>query len=190
MFDPLQKIMHASMYSVVQKVSELSNFGKNLAANCSETQHQVCQVQEKQRKISQPSCKLDVDWVTELGVKAHSTLNTPFWRCSSSQPTSWPVLTNKIDTGHGQVFNVCLILISSWCHCRRNISCFSKIQNGLPFWCLLTRVVLEKRPLNGCSVVVLLCYKDGQMSAFQQWEKYIAAVSNSWMMQSPSALLK
>jgi len=43
---------------------------------------------------------------------------------------------------------------SSWCHCRLIISCPSKIQNGLPFWCWLTEVVLEKRPLNGCSVVV------------------------------------
>jgi len=33
------------------------------------------------------------------------------------------------------------------------ISCSSKIQNGLPFWCRLIQVVLEKRPLNGCSVV-------------------------------------
>ena len=31
------------------------------------------------------------------------------------------------------------------------ISCCSKIQNGLPFWCQLTQVVLEKRLLNGCS---------------------------------------
>jgi len=31
------------------------------------------------------------------------------------------------------------------------ISCSSKIQNGLPFWCRLTQVVLEKRLLNGCS---------------------------------------
>jgi len=31
------------------------------------------------------------------------------------------------------------------------ISCSSKIQNGLLFWCQLTQVVLEKRPLNGCS---------------------------------------
>jgi len=36
------------------------------------------------------------------------------------------------------------------------ISCFSKIQNGLPFWCRLTQVVLEKRPLNVC-VCVHLC---------------------------------
>ena len=33
----------------------------------------------------------------------------------------------------------------SWCHCHPIISCSSKIQNGLPFWCRLTQVVLEKR---------------------------------------------
>jgi len=41
---------------------------------------------------------------------------------------------------------------SSWCHCQPIISWSSKIQNGLPFWCRLTQVVLEKRPLNGCSM--------------------------------------
>ena len=30
------------------------------------------------------------------------------------------------------------------------VSCFSKIQIGLPFWYRLNRVVLEKVPLNGC----------------------------------------
>jgi len=40
---------------------------------------------------------------------------------------------------------------SSWCYCHLIISCSSNIQNGLPFWCRLTRVVLEKRPLNWCS---------------------------------------
>jgi len=29
-------------------------------------------------------------------------------------------------------------------------SCSSKTHNGLPFWCWLTQIVLEKRPLNGC----------------------------------------
>jgi len=43
---------------------------------------------------------------------------------------------------------------SSWCHCQPIISCSSKIWTGLPFWCRLTQVVLEKRPLNGCGVVV------------------------------------
>jgi len=40
---------------------------------------------------------------------------------------------------------------SSWCHCHPIISCSSKIQNDLPFWCRLTQVVLEKRPLHRCS---------------------------------------
>jgi len=43
-----------------------------------------------------------------------------------------------------------------WCDCHPIISCSSKIQNGLPFWCRLTQVILEKRPLNGSSVVVLV----------------------------------
>jgi len=30
------------------------------------------------------------------------------------------------------------------------VSCFSKIQIGLPFWYWLTWVVPEKGPLNGC----------------------------------------
>jgi len=40
---------------------------------------------------------------------------------------------------------------SSWCHCQPIISCYSKIQNSLPFWCWLTQVVVENRSLNGCS---------------------------------------
>ena len=38
-----------------------------------------------------------------------------------------------------------------------NISCSSKIENGLPFWCRFTQVVLEKRPLNGCSSSIYFC---------------------------------
>jgi len=49
---------------------------------------------------------------------------------------------------------------SSWCHCHPIISCSSKIQNDIPFWCQLTQVVLEKRPLNGCCVVVVIIEKD------------------------------
>jgi len=33
------------------------------------------------------------------------------------------------------------------------VSCFSKIQIGLPFWYRLTRVVLDKGPLNVCVCV-------------------------------------
>jgi len=45
---------------------------------------------------------------------------------------------------------------SSWCHCLPSIFCSSKIHNGLPFWCLSTQVVLEKRPVNTCSRCWLL----------------------------------
>jgi len=49
---------------------------------------------------------------------------------------------------------------SSWCYCHF-ISCFIKIQIGIPFWCRLTHVVLKKRPsvcpsyvlLNGCNII-------------------------------------
>jgi len=36
------------------------------------------------------------------------------------------------------------------------VSCFSKIQIGFTFWYRLTRVVLEKGPLNGCVCVFVL----------------------------------
>jgi len=49
--------------------------------------------------------------------------------------------------------------LSSCCHCHPIVSCFSKIQNGLPFWCWLTQVVLEKRPLNVCMYVCTLWAK-------------------------------
>jgi len=47
-----------------------------------------------------------------------------------------------------------IISVSSWCH--PVIFSSSKIQNGLPFWCRLTQLVLENRPLNGCSSSVVI----------------------------------
>jgi len=43
---------------------------------------------------------------------------------------------------------------SSWCHCHPIISCFSEIQNGLPSWCWLTQVVLEKKAVKHMYVYV------------------------------------
>ena len=47
-------------------------------------------------------------------------------------------------------------------HCHPIVSCSSKIQNGLHFWCRLTQVVLEKRLLNGCrrhdNILLLLLF--------------------------------
>jgi len=45
---------------------------------------------------------------------------------------------------------------SSWCHCHPIISCSSKIQNDLPFWCQLTQVVLENNHYMDAVAVVVL----------------------------------
>ena len=44
----------------------------------------------------------------------------------------------------------------SWCHCHSLSLASVKSRLVLPFWYWLTQVVLEKRPLNGCSVVVIV----------------------------------
>jgi len=58
------------------------------------------------------------------------------------------------------------------------VSCFSKIQIGLPLWYRPTRVVLEKGPLNGC-VCVCVC------SNFQLTLGYIDAGEweSTWALQ-------
>ena len=76
------------------------------------------------------------------------------WRCwIGGRKGIWPVKTEWWGTGvvsvRSEVQMICTW--SSWCHCHPIISCCSKIQNGLPFWCRLTQVVLEKRLLNGRS---------------------------------------
>ena len=65
----------------------------------------------------------------------------------------WPVKTKWWGTG----VVICLqrgamiCIWSSWCHCHPITSCYSKIQNGLPFWCRLTQDVLEKKAVKRCS---------------------------------------
>jgi len=39
------------------------------------------------------------------------------------------------------------------------ISCFSKIQNGLPFWCQLTQVVLKKAIKCMCVCVCVFLFR-------------------------------
>ena len=43
---------------------------------------------------------------------------------------------------------------SCWCHCYPTLASF-KSRLVLPFWSRLSQIVMEKRPLNGCNVVVL-----------------------------------
>ena len=49
----------------------------------------------------------------------------------------------------GAIQIVCILF--SWCHCHPKTPSSLALMLVLPFWCWLTQVVLEKRPLNGCS---------------------------------------
>jgi len=49
---------------------------------------------------------------------------------------------------------------SSWCHCHATISCFIKIQNGSPFWCWLTQIVVVKGSLSECCVWCVMANDD------------------------------
>jgi len=68
----------------------------------------------------------------------------------SGEVLAWLFVWSEVQT---------ICIWSSWCHCHPIISC-SKIQNGLPFWCGLNQVVLEKSPLNGCSSSAVVAHVD------------------------------
>jgi len=66
------------------------------------------------------------------------------------------------------------------------VSCFSKIQIGLPFWYRLTRVVSEKGPLNG-SVCAILLFSE-QTTTTSSWHFWHLQkehiVTTSWEVTS------
>ena len=68
--------------------------------------------------------------------------SVPLLSFSSSFPVMWWGTGVVICLDWSEVQMICIW--SSWCHCYPVISCSSKIQNDLPFWCRLTQVVLEK----------------------------------------------
>ena len=53
----------------------------------------------------------------------------------------------------------------SWCHCHSLFLASVKSRLVLPFWYQLTRVVLDKGPLNGC-VCVVTC---GAIVSYRHW---------------------
>jgi len=88
------------------------------------------------------------NWFTHICIFQHRVV-------LSGEVLAWLSVWSKVQM-------VCIW--SSWCHCHCIISCSSKIQNGLPFWCRLTQCVLEKRRLNGCS-----SSSSSSSSIFQQY---------------------
>ena len=84
------------------------------------------------------------------------------WHCCLGlRKTNRPVeLTDEVLLWLSVRSEVQIVCIwSSWCHCRpktpSSLDSF-KSRLVLPFWYRLTRVVLEKRQLNGWSVVVVV----------------------------------
>ena len=91
---------------------------------------------------------------------------------------------------------------SSWCHCDPGISCLTKTWNGLPFWCRIIQVFLEKRPLNErccrCEFSIMTTIKSFhdinsekiQMSRYQiHWGiiYHITHSSNHWVTISATS---
>jgi len=97
-------------------------------------------------------------------------------------------------TGWSEVQMICIWF--SWCHCHPIISCFSKIQNGLPVWCRLTQAVQEKRRLNGSSSSSC-CTEFPEFSTFREipeYSRFVATLEQvllmDWMLPNSIKSLK
>ena len=81
------------------------------------------------------------------------------WRCwLGGRKGIWPVKQSGEVLAWFSVWSeVQMIIIwSSLCHCHPSSLTSLKYRMVLPFWCRLTQTVLEKRPLHGWSVVVVI----------------------------------
>ena len=73
----------------------------------------------------------------------------------------------------------------SWCHCHSLSLAPVKSRFVLPFWYRLTQVVLEKRPLNGCSRIVsvvricLLHHQSDQYMLVSKFESMESSIPDS-----------
>jgi len=92
--------------------------------------------------------------ISELFVGCNNRVPSVLWSCwLGSRKGIRPVKSWVVRYWCGYLSGA-RCMWSSWSHCHLIISCSSKIQTGLPFWCRLIQVVLEKRLLNVCSIVV------------------------------------
>ena len=70
----------------------------------------------------------------------------------------WPIKTEWWGAGVVSVWSeVQTCIWPSWCHCHSLSLASGKSRLVLTFWYRLTRVVLDKGPLNGCMYICICC---------------------------------
>ena len=75
---------------------------------------------------------------------------------------------------------------ASWCHCHSLSLASVKSRLVLPFWYWLTRVVPEKKPINGCVCVLFLFCAHSIVSTLDMHPRFIIVVY--WMLKINLAL--
>ena len=110
---------------------------------------------------------------------------TVLWRCwLGGRKGIRPVKTWVVGCWCGYVWSkVQTCIWPSWCHCHSLSLASVKSRLVLPFWYRLTRVVLEKGPLNGCVCVNGVCVlqqqqlfyvsRPGCVTCFRMFLKFI-----------------
>jgi len=89
------------------------------------------------------------------------------WRCwLGGRKGIWPVKNSGGVLAWLSVWSeVQTNIWPSWCHCYSLSLAPVKSRLVLPFFYRLTQVVLEKRPLNGCCVVVVVVFTKSILSS-------------------------
>ena len=88
---------------------------------------------------------MDIEWLL-------FRLPSVLWRCwLGSRKGIRPVKNWVVGCWHGYLSGArCRLAYGNWCHCHSLSLASVKSRLVLPFWYCLTRVVLDKGPLNGC----------------------------------------
>jgi len=115
----------------------------------------------------------NADWFSEFF--QHQNFPSVLWHCWLDVGKSIPACKKLSD----EVLAWLSVCSEVQMICHPIISCFIKIQIGLPFWCWLTRVVLEKRHVKWVSVCMFVIIKDPPQLKHC---KYVASFSLPWPM--------
>ena len=132
--------------------------GASLGSCCRTVAGNVDQPQEERPVTGRSSdtVSLVVDSVQVSHIDLLS-LPSVLW-CLDGRKGIQPVKNWAVGCWHGYLSGARCRLASQLMPLPLTVSCFSKIQIDLPFWCQLTRVVPDKGLLNGCVLFCLTTY--------------------------------